>query len=445
MLKWCLARKKPEFGTECTTVHFPVRITRVGQHRLVVSAVGEKISDAVSHEIQVRPSGHRIEDLENGTLKTKLEYSCPNPEEAIAGASSLRVKLFPTRFSEIVEGLDSIFQEPHGCFEQTSSTTYPNVLTLDYLKTMGLLKPESAAKARRYINEGYQRLLTFEVAGGGFEWFGHSPANICLTAYGVLEFSDMARVHPIDQKVINRTVQWLDSQQNADGSWNSGRALHSWSQNPALITAYVAWALAETGNQSSSLEKALNYLRSQNSDLMRAVDLSAHLVAGTNHLELRQQPPGELPCQMSFVRWLPDPSPSSLSNTSAPPPLRIDLEFDRTCLSVKETLQARFSVQNNSGKTLSMVMVDLGIPPGFEVDPSVFQAMQSAGQIAKFESSHGRVVLYLRELPPEKPFAFGCSLAPKYPLRVEMPRASAYEYYTPQKKAFSQFAQIEVK
>jgi hypothetical protein len=92
-----------------------------------------------------------------------------------------------------------------------------------------------------------------------------------------------------------------------------------------------------------------------------------------------------------------------------------------------------------------MVMVDLGIPPGFEVDLSPFKAMQFEGQIAKFESIGGRVVLYLRELPADKLFTFHYPLTAKYPLRVEIPRASAYEYYTPQNKSFSQFAEIEVK
>ncbi len=35
----------------------------------------------------------------------------------------------------------------------------------------------------------------FEVAGGGFEWFGSAPAHEALTAYGALQFQDMAKVH----------------------------------------------------------------------------------------------------------------------------------------------------------------------------------------------------------------------------------------------------------
>jgi len=33
-----------------------------------------------------------------------------------------------------MEGMDAILRMPGGCFEQTSSSTYPNVLALDYMK-----------------------------------------------------------------------------------------------------------------------------------------------------------------------------------------------------------------------------------------------------------------------------------------------------------------------
>jgi hypothetical protein len=66
---------------------------------------------------------------------------------------------------------------------------------------------------------GYQGLLTFEVSGGGFSWFGQAPANKILTSYGLMEFADMARVHEVDPRVIERTQQWLAREQQSDGSW----------------------------------------------------------------------------------------------------------------------------------------------------------------------------------------------------------------------------------
>ena len=53
--------------------------------------------------------------------------------------------------------------------------TYPNVMVLQYLKKTQRVIPETQMKAEHYIGLGYQRLLTFEVPGGGFSLFGHPP------------------------------------------------------------------------------------------------------------------------------------------------------------------------------------------------------------------------------------------------------------------------------
>ena len=47
------------------------------------------------------------------------------------------------------------------------------------------------AKALQYLHLGYQRLLAFEVSGGGSDWFGHGPANRTLTAYGLSELREV--------------------------------------------------------------------------------------------------------------------------------------------------------------------------------------------------------------------------------------------------------------
>src|SRR4029077_10563776 len=139
-------------------------------------------------------------------------------EASIPDASKLFVRLYPGPLSQVIEGMDSILSMPYGCFEQTSSTTYPNVLALDYMKRTKKLTPEVHAKAEGFVATGYQRLLTFEVPGGGFSWFGNAPANKILTAYGLMEFHDMAKVYDVDPQVIARTSDWLVRQQQPDGN-----------------------------------------------------------------------------------------------------------------------------------------------------------------------------------------------------------------------------------
>ncbi len=239
---------------EVRSLHFAIRAKAVGHQEIQITARGSErgVADAVRRTIEVVPEGRPIEHVASGTLERPAEVDLVCPENAIPGSVRAIVKIYPSTFSQLVEGLDAIFHLPYGCFEQASSTTYPNVLALDYLRRTGKSAPQVEATARQFINLGYQQLVTFEIKDGGFDWFGHSPANRALTAYGLMEFQDMAKVHDVDPNLIARTRRWLLAQQQADGSWEpEGHSFHGgpaeWSNGPALArlstTAYIAWSV----------------------------------------------------------------------------------------------------------------------------------------------------------------------------------------------------------
>ena len=132
--------------------------------------------------------------------------------------------------------MDSILRMPGGCFEQTSSSTYPNVLALDYMKRTKKLTPEVHAKAEGYIANGYQRLLTFEVPGGGFSWFGQAPANKILTAYGLMEFSDMSKVYDVDPQADPAHAAVARRAAAARRKLEAGHVLHQRRRHQSLST-----------------------------------------------------------------------------------------------------------------------------------------------------------------------------------------------------------------
>jgi hypothetical protein len=128
------------------------------------------------------------------------------------------------------------------------------------MQSTGNTNPELQMQAEKYVGTGYQRLLTFEVSGGGFSLMGNSPAKIFLTAYGLMEFNDMAKVYPVDEAVIQRATQWLLNQQQPNGSWE----VHDYRAGQGTLgaTAYVTWALAEVGHgNSAEIDRAVNYIR----------------------------------------------------------------------------------------------------------------------------------------------------------------------------------------
>jgi hypothetical protein len=256
-------------ANDIDVVYFRIKAIDFGRKALKVTAFGSQLSDAIQREVMVYPNGKQIPFSTSDRLSPAgISQIVDIPSAAIPGTQKLMVKIYPGVVSQVVEGLDSILRMPFGCFEQTSSTTYPNVLVLDYLETTGQTSPEVQFKAEEYINLGYQRLTTFEVSGGGFSLFGDPPADRMLTAYGLQEFADMSRVHNVDHEIIGRAAEWLLSEQSSDGSWENDQGLvheSAWSnlQNDRLpVTAYVVWSLIEAGYLDDTRTQAgLDYIR----------------------------------------------------------------------------------------------------------------------------------------------------------------------------------------
>ena len=164
-------------------------------------------------EIEVIPNGREQSQVFNGRLENTVQHEVNFPANAIPDASKIFVRLYPGPLSQVIEGMDSLLRMPYGCFEQTSSSTYPNVLALDYMKRTKKLTPEVHAKAEGYIANGYQRLLTFEVPGGGFSWFGQAPGeqdSDRLRLDGVLRHVEGLRrgpeTHPANAAVAGRAA-----------------------------------------------------------------------------------------------------------------------------------------------------------------------------------------------------------------------------------------------
>src|SRR5205085_8039242 len=81
-------------------------------------------------------------------------------------------------------------------------------------------------------------------------------------------------------------------------------------------------------------------------------------------------------------------------------PLSIDVAYNRTQLAQGDVVSAVASVTNNQSKTARMVMVDLGIPPGFDLlsedldDYRSKIAARKSGRLEKFNLTANHAVLY---------------------------------------------------
>jgi uncharacterized protein YfaS (alpha-2-macroglobulin family) len=253
-------------ANDIDVVYFRINVTKHGLHRVTVWAYGTKLSDAISRKIEVLPDGKRIVEGVNGRLEGVVKKTITIPTHAIADTENIYVKIYPGFFSQAIEGLEKIFRMPFGCFEQTTSITYPNVLVLTYMKETGQINPELQMQAEYYIGVGYQRLLSFETpTAGGFDWRGRPPPKLLLTAYGLFEFVDMSKVYHIDEDLIPRVQRWIASQQKEDGHWENIQYLR-FSANIAnsdlTSTCFVTWSLLHSGYEGPEVGRGIDYIKS---------------------------------------------------------------------------------------------------------------------------------------------------------------------------------------
>lgn len=240
-------------------VVLPLEVGRAAANVTVrLSAVADVATDDVARPIRVVPAGFPVERAFGGVLERIVEHKVTVPSDVVEGSLSTEAAVYPTPLASLTAALEALLREPCGCFEQTSSSNYPNVMALQYLKSHAGVAPELVARAQALLARGYQKLTSFECRERGYEWFGGDPGHEALTAYGLLEFADMAQVMPVDPEMLARTRAWLRSRRDGKGGFlRNGRALDSFGGAPEDVTnAYIVWALVEGGERDLGPEVA---------------------------------------------------------------------------------------------------------------------------------------------------------------------------------------------
>ena len=112
---------------------------------------------------------------------------------------------------------------------------------------------------------------------------------------------------------------------------------------------------------------------------------------------------------------------------------------------------ATATVKNHRSTTAKMVMVDLGIPPGFELLTEDFDdyrnktAGRKSGRLEKFSLTATQAILYFDSFAPGDTVTLRFRLRAKYPIRARTFRSRVYEYYDPQVSSIARPVQLEVR
>jgi uncharacterized protein YfaS (alpha-2-macroglobulin family) len=235
-----------------------------GESEVVIAATAGPYSDTVTRTLRVVPRGFPVEIGEGGMLEpdSALSFTIDIPKTRVPGSVKSALAIYPTPLANLTEALQRLIREPNGCFEQTSSTTYPLVMAQQYFLSHQGVDPKLVERSRALLEKGYKRLIGYECKKRGYEWFGGDPGHEALTAYGLLEFTDMAQVHNVDAGMLKRTRAWLMKAKDGKGGFKrERRALHTWIADPDCSNAYIVWALLTAGESADTLSAEIETVK----------------------------------------------------------------------------------------------------------------------------------------------------------------------------------------
>ena len=258
------------------TLYFPLAVTgKKGDSEVRLIAETAGLRDELVRAVRVSPRGFPQHISRSGRMREGFAGDVLLAE-AMPGTPEGQVRVYPSTLSSLVASVEGLLRHPVGCFEQASSVNYPNVMVLRFMKSEGVSDARLLGRASRLMDEGYKKLVGYETNTRGYEWFGSSPGHEALTAYGLMEFSDMRPVyHDLDKTMLTRTAEWLMSRRDGTGGYaRDAKALDSFGRASKQVTdAYITYALSEVkqAGLSAEIDVAANVAQSSDDAYLLAL------------------------------------------------------------------------------------------------------------------------------------------------------------------------------
>ncbi|MCV6629952.1 MAG: TonB-dependent receptor plug domain-containing protein [Flavobacteriaceae bacterium] len=221
-----------------------------------ISLKSKNLTDFVEREAIILSPYFPTEVSVSGSKSKSFEFSVDN---LVAGSLEANFTIYTDVVGDVMDGVEGLIREPYGCFEQVSSSTYPNILVLKYLKETNKSNPEIEKRALDFIKKGYKKLAGYETKKDGFEWYGRTPPHEALTAYGLMEFTEMKEVFEgVSEPMLKRTIAYLLSRRDGKGGFKQNRGKYGFSAAPENVNnAYIVYAISESGIDAD-IEKEYN-------------------------------------------------------------------------------------------------------------------------------------------------------------------------------------------
>ena len=168
-------------------VAVPMSTDRAGTRTLVFTLnVGSKLEDRVELPLRVDEPGIDEHPMTSGVFGERQEIHLAVPADAVfEEGATLSIKTGSALYPELGQRLSYLLDYPHGCVEQTTSSTIPLLAARTILPWTGTSKL-SDEELRKRIDAGIARLASMQTSSGGLAyWPGGNEPNVYGSAYAM--------------------------------------------------------------------------------------------------------------------------------------------------------------------------------------------------------------------------------------------------------------------
>jgi hypothetical protein len=178
-------------------------------------------------------------------------------------------------------------------------------------------------------------------------------------------------------------------------------------------------------------------------DVVHFVSLREFAGSGSNEITLKATGEGS-PCFQlvgsCHVPWHERPQHQT------PAPLSVEVEYDKATVARGGFLKATATVKNISSSIARMVMVDIGIPPGFTPERGdLDELVKECVMLNRYEIVGRQIILYLSDFEPKVQLRLAFRMRAKFLLKAKSGFASAWPYYEPQSRAVAEPLTVTVE
>jgi uncharacterized protein YfaS (alpha-2-macroglobulin family) len=244
-----------------------------------------------------------------------------------------------------------------------------------------------------------------------------------------------------ESALMNDALFYLMRNEDRYGCWFSGQATVRVLQ--ALLP--VAIAQMKAGGQAQSFALTANgvQLSGANAEALRTdsrltaaprtVDLTAMLKPGVNTLVFSAAGDASLASAEAtasfYVPWQGEAATSKTQTGSD-----AGLDFGYSCAAedahVGKAMECSVTARRFGSQSYGMMLAEVGLPPGAEVDRSSLAQLLDAGKISRYELQPDRIVFYLWS-PQAAGSHFTFRFTPRYAIHAKAAPATLSDYYNP--------------